>query len=421
MNPLDVLDIASTSISAFLTTVLCIVIWIGTRYRTPPLPQTVAENKCTVIIPCYLPNEQYIIVDTVTRLMHHEAIERILVVYNTPCKLAVETTLQKMHTERFHSFHVTCSNSRAENISFALSNCNICTATTLLLDADHHCDSEAIRVFIAEYERKAPSVACIQGMLIARGNSLCALIVSAIGLLSGFHMQIAARTLTGTALFTGAAALWSTDVLKTLGIRRFMSEDMDLSFRLIQNGMTVQETIYAYVTELEPASVMQLVMQRMRWTSGFEECRRMHWCKILRANPRAFLIFVFTDVSYAMAFLTICHTVVSIGYQHTPTQWILLPVGASIVSSLSLAALTMYIVSQTPILRPHARTFLGAVVISPAYLLFHLLLLIGTYLRMPCPMSPHVTRRPREKTIMYDGPAEIIHKEADEDALQISL
>ena len=393
MGDLYAFDLTVASLAVLHTLAFAICFYKSTYDISQANPPMVTTDKCTVIIPCYLPNEHNIIVDTIERIMNEEAIERIIMVYNTPRSMLLEDTLSKMQTARFQSYHVVESTSRAENVMFALHECDIVTNTVLLLDADHWSSPGAIRMLLAEYEQRDESVVCIQGILTVRGNGCFARVLSGFAFLTGVYMQPAMRVLTGTALFTGGAAIWSTDALRRLKMRPLLSEDIDLTFRTVKEGFRIKETIYAQFSELEPASLLEFLRQRLRWTTGFEECRRMHWCHFLRKGSALFLIFVFMDASYALTLINIFHMTTTIALGHVPGVWIAIPLSCLGLLFFMMMALTLSVVNKTENMRRHAKSILFGLAIAPVYMVVQTFLFVFAYIRTPCPMRSHITRR----------------------------
>lgn len=86
----------------------------------------------TVIIPAYLPAEQYIIVDTIKYFLSLNLDLEIILPYNTPQPLPVEAELKKMS---IFAVKVPNSKSKAENLNYVLD--KIKTKYTAIFDADH--------------------------------------------------------------------------------------------------------------------------------------------------------------------------------------------------------------------------------------------------------------------------------------------
>ncbi|NET42361.1 glycosyltransferase [Okeania sp. SIO2B3] len=100
-----------------------------------PKPSSTQINKIetfTVIIPAYLPAEQHIILDTIKYFLSLNLDLEIILPYNTPQSLPVETELKKMP---ILAVKVPNSKSKAENINYVID--KIKTKYTAIFDADH--------------------------------------------------------------------------------------------------------------------------------------------------------------------------------------------------------------------------------------------------------------------------------------------
>ena len=85
-------------------------------------------------------------------------------------------------------------------------------------------------------------------------------------------MQPALRWLTGEAFFGGANALWRTHVLAANRFRRdVQTEDIELSRRLLHQGVRLELCPEAISAELPPASLRALYRQRLRWAVGWDQ------------------------------------------------------------------------------------------------------------------------------------------------------
>jgi hypothetical protein len=88
---------------------------------TRPLP------RCTFVVAAYLPNEQEIIIETLTKILDNvnrpEAGLEVILAYNRPVRLPVEDELEQLEArhESLRLLHVEGSESKAENINAALS------------------------------------------------------------------------------------------------------------------------------------------------------------------------------------------------------------------------------------------------------------------------------------------------------------
>jgi hypothetical protein len=91
--------------------------------------QTMAAVPIAVVVPCYLPNEQTIVLSTIEHIMLHldwPGPLTLTVVYNTPTPLPFEATLQEYHGREYPSrrsvriARAEGSSSKAENLNLVL-------------------------------------------------------------------------------------------------------------------------------------------------------------------------------------------------------------------------------------------------------------------------------------------------------------
>ena len=127
----------------------------------------------TVLLPCYLPNEQVILRGTVAHIM--EKIEypspfELILCYNTPKPLAIEDELAEMDGKQYENgrtlrvLKVEGSRSKAENLNMALD--LVETENVVIYDADHHADPDSL--MIASQYMKLHKCACVQGSTYIR-------------------------------------------------------------------------------------------------------------------------------------------------------------------------------------------------------------------------------------------------------------
>lgn len=142
--------------------------------KEQPAVVKVAHGSVTVLVPCYLPNEQHILKGTVTHIMENlEYPEPFLLIlcYNTPKPLAAEQELlPALEATRWPNgrtlrvLKVEGSHSKAENLNACLP--LITTETLVIYDADHHPDPPSL-MFAAEMMRRK-DCHCVQGSTYLR-------------------------------------------------------------------------------------------------------------------------------------------------------------------------------------------------------------------------------------------------------------
>ncbi len=236
---------------------------------TRPLP------RCTFIVAAYLPNEQEIIIETLTKILDNiqrpEAGFELILAYNRPVRLPIEDELERLEArhECLHLLHVESSESKAENINAALS---LVTGEIVgILDADHHpqpdCFQRAWRWFERGYD-------VVQGRNVVRNsetNFLTKMI--AVEFEVTYGVCHAARSLfVDTGIFGGSNGYWKTDVLREIRFDATMlTEDIDATSRALLAGHRILNDRSIVSTELAPTDLPAFWYQRQRWAQGWLE------------------------------------------------------------------------------------------------------------------------------------------------------
>ncbi|KAL1526054.1 hypothetical protein AB1Y20_020875 [Prymnesium parvum] len=245
----------------------------------------------TVLLPCYLPNEQVILRDTMTHIL--EKIEypqpfELVLCYNTPKPLAIEDELAQMDGKVFDNgrilrvLRVEGSRSKAENLNAALD--LVGTENVVIYDADHHADPKSL--MIAAQYMKLHNCHCVQGSTYIRYKpTLLSRMIDAEFFVIFFCFFPAIQFLTRVGIFGGSNALWKTDVLRKYQFRtNVATEDVDLSTRVILGNIKIRFCPEARSGELPPASFRALWRQRLRWEIGWDQVSMQHFKNIYRAK-----------------------------------------------------------------------------------------------------------------------------------------
>jgi len=251
----------------------------------------------TVVIPCYLPNEQFIIEETIRWIMYQVEFPgklNIIVVYNTPYDIPeVEGRLQELAASTtwppnrsLRDMRVMGSTSKAANLNAALK----CVEDpyVAVYDADHHPDKDSLLLLLEKMLRK--KVDCVQGSYYMRnlghnqlGCSPCSLpflarIIDAEFFTDWFLMKLVTRTFfLGNAYFSGSNALWKTQVLAA---RQFsetaQTEDVDMAIQQLLDGRRIEFCAESRSGELAPVDCGGMWKQRLRWTLGWDQASLKH-------------------------------------------------------------------------------------------------------------------------------------------------
>ncbi len=244
----------------------------------PPVPRS------TLIVAAFLPNEREIITEMISHLL--ETVERpangleVILAYNTPCDLPVETELRALAEKdsAFTLLRVADSESKAENVDAAL---DITTGEVVcILDADHHpcpdCLTRAWRWLANGYD-------VVQGRSVIRNhgtNFLTRMI--AVEFECIYAVSHSARSIAvDTAIFGGSNGYWRAEVLKEIRFdRSMMTEDIDASARALLAGYRIVHDRSIISTELAPTTFHSFWCQRRRWAQG--------WLQVSIRYQRAF-------------------------------------------------------------------------------------------------------------------------------------
>ena len=303
--------------SIWLITILCGVIAHVWRFRKlRQLSRTPLETwpKCCIIVPCYLPNEQDIIMETVSHMcaVEYPGELRVIVVYNTPEALPVEKELQALGTlngRTVCAFNVAGSQSKAHNLEFALT--EVTEKVVVLFDADHHPNPDCVNILVSTLQRM-PNVCAVQGaVLINRGGPwLMRFILNGMEWSSWCIWGPGIAEVAGSGYFGGACAAWRPDTLRTLGFDTVMqTEDIDLSIRACSKGHTIQMMPLAQSLEMCPVGMRALYRQRLRWALGWEEVTRVRMAAVFGSpdiqEPRKWRLFLFLMARYFTLFTSL--------------------------------------------------------------------------------------------------------------------
>ena len=253
-----------------------------------PKPQIETE-PVSVIVPCYLPNEQTIIESTIwhilTKLEWHGRLT-LFVVYNTPAPLPFEATLRELDGREYAPGRVlrvvnaAGSTSKAQNINLVLP--RVQDDYVALYDADHHPDVSSLRMLMNTMALRRACVA-VQGSTYIRNAraSVLAHLVDAEFFVTHFVYFPAMEVLAASGYFGGSNALWRTAVLSQYAFDDAMlTEDVDVSARALLDGHTITFCPEARSGELSPAGTRALVQQRLRWFMGWEQVTTKYYWKV---------------------------------------------------------------------------------------------------------------------------------------------
>lgn len=292
--PSDEVDVVYFVVLLIANTLNCLVALasvylIARRAFAPPAVRTPNRDvPLSVVVPCYLPNEQEIISGTVSHILHkleYAGPLTLWVVYNTPDGSQAEEARVKrldgtavgLRTVRV--LKAEASTSKAENLNMVMK--LIKDQYVALYDADHHPDPSSLNMLMEQMERTGSHA--VQGSTYIRSTkgSLMAKAVNAEFFVTHFVYFPAMEVLASVGYFGGSNALWRTEVLRRYPFDEGMhTEDVDLSARVILDNHRICFCPLSRSGELPPAGVRSFVHQRLRWFIGWEQVTHKYYWSI---------------------------------------------------------------------------------------------------------------------------------------------
>jgi cellulose synthase/poly-beta-1,6-N-acetylglucosamine synthase-like glycosyltransferase len=252
------------------------------------------------IIPCYLPNEQGIIMESARHVLENVDSPgqlNVWVVYNTPKDIPeVEQQLADLaalsglpdgkglpRNRTLNILRVHGSKSKAENLNAALD--KIDNKYVVIYDADHHPDADSLMLLYEKLIREG--IDCVQGSTYIRNLSagLLGRFIDAEFFVTHFMFFPALKLLVRSGLFGGSNALWVRDVLAGKKFSHTMqTEDIDLSIRSLIDRRKIDFCPEARSGELAPVSCRALYRQRLRWSIGWDQVSLKYFQGIVFGN-----------------------------------------------------------------------------------------------------------------------------------------
>lgn len=242
-----------------------------------------------VVVPCYMPNEQDVIEETINHILENLQSPghlELWVVYNTPEDLPeIEGRLRDLqdrpnlpHGRTLKVMREEGSTSKAENLNAVIAMLKKPTMGdddvpyVAFYDADHHPDPTSLVTLYEKLHRDG--LDCVQGSIYIR--NLCAGIrghlINAEFFLSHFMFFPAMKLYTGQAFFCGSNALWKREALiHNVFDHGMQTEDIDISVRAQMNHHRIDFCPEARSGELAPSSLDALCQQRLRWAVGWDQ------------------------------------------------------------------------------------------------------------------------------------------------------
>ncbi len=246
--------------------------WEGLRsFRRIDPPGVEKYPPASAIIAAYLPNEAATIEATIEAFLRvdYPGEYQVILAYNTPRDMAIEKTFQEIARRDpcFVPMRVSASTSKAQNVNAALA--QVEGKFVGVFDADHHPDPDS---FKRAWRWLANGYDIVQGhCLVRNGDASWVARTVAVEFESIYAVSHPGRArLHDFGIFGGSNGFWKTDLLRQTRMHGFMlTEDIDSSFRVIENGCKIASDPYLVSRELAPTQLQALWNQRMRWAQGW--------------------------------------------------------------------------------------------------------------------------------------------------------
>lgn len=263
-------------------TLTALFIWLegilALRRADPPPAQS--YPPASAIIAAYLPNEAATLESTIEAFLRLDYPNdlQIILAYNTPHDMPFEEVLQDLarRDPRFVPLRVRESTSKAQNVNAALS--LVKGEFTGVFDADHQPDPDSFR---RAWDWLADGADIVQGhCFIRNGDSSWVAKLVAIEFEQIYTVSHPGRArLHGFGIFGGSNGYWRTELLRQTRFRGSMlTEDIDSSLRVVENGGKIVSDPYLVSRELSPTTLEGLTNQRLRWAQGwFQVSKKRFW------------------------------------------------------------------------------------------------------------------------------------------------
>ena len=358
----------------------------------------VAAPSMTVMVPCYMPNEQAIIQETIDHIMN--AVEypataafELLVCYNTPEPLSFEAELHAWIEARRGAWEaqgrsirlmkVEGSTSKAENLNAALQ--TVGSELTAIFDADHHPNPDAL---LRSTSRLLDDGAdCVQGSIyLRRQPDVWAKLVHAEFFVTHFVYFPAMAFGARTGFFAGSNAVWRSAMLRRRPFRVGMqTEDIDMSMRVLleEPNARISFCPESRSGELPCATLGALWRQRLRWATGWDEVTLDHAGRIWRAPlslaKRLGMYYMLPLRWLALASVILSQAALLAGLHG---KRILVPLAKPMIRAGALCSLVAGL-NAVAFEQPSTWVFIGLfLVLSPVYAAFNLALVVSSLVRI---------------------------------------
>jgi len=201
----------------------------------------------------------------------------------------------------------------------------------LFLDADYVPDPWLIR-YLIPFFLVDEKCAAVQGFIEPHNNGLIPKVCK-LERISGYCTELFARErLKLVTQLGGTTMMLRTDVIQKLQFStRTLTEDTDLTFRLLINGFRVHYTTLGGSTEDAPTTLRAYWRQHHRWAYGHIQCALQHTIPILRSrlSLREKIDALFVLEVYFLPIITLLNLVILIVAPFDFVSWPYIVFGSS--------------------------------------------------------------------------------------------
>lgn len=273
------------TVAFVLTGLLIWIEGIASFYHKDPPTQT-DYPPASAIIAAYMPNEAATIMETLEAFLkiQYPSPLQVILAYNTPRELPIEHELRELAVKdpRLVLLKIDHSTSKAQNVNAALS---IATGEIIgVFDADHQPMPSS---FMRSWHWIASGYDVVQGHCVIRNgaDSWVAKLV-AVEFESIYAVSHPGRAkIHGFGIFGGTNGYWRAELLRQTRMHGFMlTEDIDSSMRVIEQGYKVASDPNLVSRELGPVTLEALWNQRLRWAQGWLQVSVKHLIRAFRSS-----------------------------------------------------------------------------------------------------------------------------------------
>ncbi|MFB6202894.1 MAG: glycosyltransferase family 2 protein [Candidatus Nanohaloarchaea archaeon] len=264
MKPVDIVYVLVFSIMIF-STVLWILAYLRNREEVRGDPEPSEMPSVTYLVPAY--NEEDYIAKTIRKLLGQDYPEDKLnvIAINDGSE---DGTLEEMKKFKDRIQIIDKENTgKANSMNYALQ--QVQTDLVGCMDGDSYPEKDMTKKMVGYFHREG-----VKGVTPALKVRKTDTWVQKI-IWTEYVYQIFLRKI--FALFNaqyvmpGPGSLYDTDYLKELGgwDEETLTEDMEIAFRMFENGARIENSTNAYVDTESPETLRGLFRQRIRWYRGY--------------------------------------------------------------------------------------------------------------------------------------------------------